>query len=306
MAQREEYHVRWLIGKYEAELGNFVQSRTVVLRDRDLQYFFSRFPHKRFVDEYTPQDGADFVAWQRHAGASDQTIFRQCMAINAFFKWLIDRGLNVLKPCPNLKWPASTKLSAGRKTALTPQAVEKILTALERKPISRIYIKFWLSTGLEGAELVKLHWRDIDWNAGTVHVLPARKGGLERTIPVHPSVLADLRTIEDPGDALLTQRWLNSNLKPQSEEMSVDMLRLRWRRVQKFAGTEDCSMSAIRHYYATGLLHQGIPLAQVRRLLGLRSLKPLEATGPAEACPAVFQKSLERLFESSHPESSTD
>ncbi len=61
-------------------------------------------------------------------------------------------------------------------------------------PIRRAFHLFVLYTGLRSEDARTVQWRDVDWDAGTLH-RPTPKGGVDRafTIPLSRRALAVLR-----------------------------------------------------------------------------------------------------------------
>ena len=124
-------------------------------------------------------------------------------------------------------------------------------------------IIFALNTGMRQGEILNVKWPDVDFCRGTLVVMKS-KNGERRTIPINNTVFALLATIrakcgEKEGPVFTT--GLGNELKARYLGRTFTLARER-------AGLSDFRFHDLRHTFATRLVHRGVDLYKVQRLLG--------------------------------------
>lgn len=149
---------------------------------------------------------------------------------------------------------------------VTPEEEAKLLTA--GNSLVHMLIVAALDTGMRRAELLDLKFGDIDWDRQLIHVRPeiakSKKG---RVVPIGTTrlrtLLEWLRAGPDdnvmPADRLVFLR--------QGGEI-VKSFRTAWERARTKAGLSTVRFHDLRSEYASRLVERGVPLSQVRDLLG--------------------------------------
>lgn len=127
--------------------------------------------------------------------------------------------------------------------------------------------------GLRISEALALQPKDIDPESGEVRVLFG-KGGKSRTVAL------------DVGACAIIQRWIDKRhdlglngaqrlfCTLHGRPMSRDYIRQLMPRLARRAGIEKRSnFHSLRHSFAHGLSGEGVPVEEIRRLLGHESLQ---------------------------------
>ena len=133
-----------------------------------------------------------------------------------------------------------------------------------------------LDTGMRRGEMLALTWADVDAKPGWLRLRgETTKSGRTRWVPVSTSrlkaVLDFLRVAADgeskPADAAV---FSNEVGEP------IHYFQRPWRAACKAAGIVDLRWHDLRHEYASRLVEKGVPLSQVRDLLGHASIVTTE------------------------------
>lgn len=125
----------------------------------------------------------DLYVQKRLKTVKRTTVHRELSDINAVLNWAVSRGYIVKNPIAGYKKPARDDAVIQPPTA---SEISKILAEASAHVIRAICISYFTGLRPGRVELLSLTWDCVDWNAGTLHVVSARKGGLRhRTVPLH-------------------------------------------------------------------------------------------------------------------------
>jgi site-specific recombinase XerD len=127
-------------------------------------------------------------------------------------------------------------------------------------------VVFALHTGMRMGEILELTWRGVDFTRRTVTVLRS-KNGERRTIPLNETVLAMLRQKSKLRSLTTELVFCSQAFTP----MESGHLRRSFRLALKKAKIDDFHFHDLRHTFATRLVHAGVDLYKVQRLLGHKS-----------------------------------
>jgi integrase len=122
-----------------------------------------------------------------------------------------------------------------------------------------------LSTGMRKGELMGLHWRDVDLQAGRI-TLRETKNGQIRVVPLAGPALALLR------EHAKVRRLDTDLLFPGARKGSPVDLRTPWETALKRAGIENFRWHDLRHSTASYLAMNGASLAEIAEVLGHKTL----------------------------------
>jgi len=181
---------------------------------------------------------------------------------------------------------AEREIEAIIRAAITPR--EELL----------VYCGFFL--GLRVEELSNLVVRDIDLEASML-IVREGKGNKDRAIPLHENLRARLQpAIEglSPSAAVFRSRK-GGALKPRQ-------IQLIFKKLAKLAGLPDADRlrhytpHKMRHYFATSLLEQGVPIHEVKELLGHSNIATTQVY--AHTRPHHLKTSMARLKVPKPPE----
>jgi integrase len=152
-----------------------------------------------------------------------------------------------------------------------PSEVQSLLHAAMSHNYEGVFV-LALSTGMRGGEILALQPQDYDPVAGTLAIRrtlimngasigPPKSKNSKRTIQI-PTIAHDaLDRCDTSGDWLFPGRT-GQNLRYHS------FITFQWKRLVERAGIEYKSFHTCRHYVASTLIGQGIPISAVARYLG--------------------------------------
>lgn len=209
---------------------------------------------------------------------SRRTLRNHVSGLNAFYRYLRERGLVRANPFSGLSLP---KLDRPLPKFLTEGQMDALLEAparLWRKGAAgefeafrdSVVLELLYGGGLRVSELCRLRHGDIDTRAAVARV--RGKGGKTRLCPLGAVALAGLRTwserfgLEASGDAPVVRDRKGRPLQPRQ-------IQRRLKRCLAEAGLPmDMTPHKIRHAYATHMLDRGADLRAVQELLGHANL----------------------------------
>lgn len=166
--------------------------------------------------------------------------------------------------------------------ALTLEEQDAFLRTLAGHQLGTAFM-LALGTGLRRGELLGLHWEDIDFGEGILHVKrnvvyvrgqgilvqPPKTEKGNRTVPIPKLVL---KMLEGHRERLKEQGLFKEDgpVFPNSNGSYIypDNFERTFRKLRKEAGIEDINLHALRHTFATRLLELGEDLKVVQELLG--------------------------------------
>ncbi len=204
-----------------------------------------------------------------HAGGAPATSSRRVAALRGFFRFLLREGLRADDPSSRLRTPRVPRnvprfLQADEASELVENPTQTGWFRLRNAAL----LELAYGAGLRAAELAALDRRDVDLDAGLVHVR-AGKGGKPRQVPFGPPA----------GRAL--ECWLDSSGERSSPALFLnrDRGRLSVRAIHRIArdagvnnGLVGVHPHALRHSFATHMLSSGADLRSIQELLGHASL----------------------------------
>jgi len=209
----------------------------------------------------------DRYVQKRLRSVKKTTVHRELSDIQAVLNWAADRKYISHNPVARYRKPR-------RDDAVIMPPTQTEIAAIMAKAAHHIIRAICLAyyTGLRPgrAELLCLKWDAVDWDAGTLHVLSARKGGPRwRTVPLHPGFTkqlvkwhaADMANYgSDPG----YERWI-VHYRGREIKRIVKGFRATVRR----AGiSRRIRPYDLRHGFVTAILSAGGDLKAVSQLAG--------------------------------------
>lgn len=198
------------------------------------------------------------------------------ITIRAFCRWAVERGHLEVDPSAKIRVPRRPKTAP---KPLNPDELAALWAALqdeeeasdvERWKIRRNRLICFLMyyAGLRLGEVAKLRWSDCSIRYGTITVRDG-KGGKDRSIPIHPELLAELanwasgRNREDP--VVQGQRTTHRR------DMSPGSIAHVFERWLPARGVK-ISAHRLRHSFATAYLRASKDIRGLQDLLGHASL----------------------------------
>lgn len=221
---------------------------------------------------------------------SPATIRRKLSVLRAFYTWAVKGDYLKASPAAGVEM---AKLPKHEVVYLNPHEVRELLRAVYTQPDEKhaaeawartwrrdvAMIKLMLHQGLRISEVVKLDWRDVDFEGGTL--LVHGKGNKERRLPMHQVTRAALRELktfgpssEDKvnGPVFVTTENPNPDV-PAGQRLSTWSARRAVRKYVDAAGlARGYTAHKLRHTFATMLLEAGADIRDIAQQLGHESL----------------------------------
>jgi len=221
----------------------------------------------------------DFVCWilfRQKQGVENSTIRKELCAFRRLYKYLFDYGMIPQNPVASL--PELICRPAPEQQYLSVDECFKFINTFDTDTDDgirnyMIAVVLWC-TGLRSAELCALRWADIDLDQGTLLVRKG-KGGKQRLLFLNDRLWEDMRqyhekmggAAQEPVFCALTnnQHTANSPKRALSQSAVVDMIRHHANRVQI---GKKVSPRMFRHTFATQMLEAGVPIDDIKEMLG--------------------------------------
>ena len=201
--------------------------------------------------------------YQQERGCSNRSLDKYRQYLASFFGWAADEGYvqsNPMRTIPAIKYEKKQRQN------LTQLELEYLRQCCET-PRERAIIEFLFSTGCRVSEIAGVKKDDVDWNARTVHLFG--KGSKHRTSYLNAkaevSLKAYLKDRTDDSDFLfVTERKPHRGLTTCALEKIVRNIALR----SSAEMNKHVTPHILRHTTATLALQNGMPIADISRLLG--------------------------------------
>lgn len=171
--------------------------------------------------------------------------------LNAFFRWAELNGHRTDNPMAPIK---AARRPKRHPRPIAPDQFLALVAATDDDPQMRAMLLLAGRAGLRVAEVARFRGRDLDAHAGMLEV--RGKGGATLSIPAHPELVAHAAKMP-PGYWFPSQRAHHVGGQCVSERLRLFMLR----------HGVNATPHALRHTFATELLHTGADLRTVQELM---------------------------------------
>lgn len=162
------------------------------------------------------------------------------------------------------------------RNVLTQSEIKQLYNATDETPNGlrdKAILSLYYGCGLRYSEGIRVEKKHIDYNKQLLYVVPS-KNYRSRFIPINERIIKDLQDYEVYGKPYFEKpysRYFLLNLK--GNQPSSDLLGKRLKCLLNKSGiTKYICLHGLRHSIATHLLQQGMPLEQISKFLGHRSL----------------------------------
>ena len=221
---------------------------------------FHAWNRKNLVERITRVDLLRYRAWLIEKKRSRRTAANKMLRVNQFLRWALK-----LKPGEG---PVTVK--DARFVELEPTVYsDEELTAFfsECNSFQFAVFKCYLMSGLRKQELENLEWTDVDVTAGTLTVSPkpdfTPKDWEQRSIEVPDELLRILKEMSRRGALVFANSSGNRYTHSWDDAVTIG----------ERAGVKDAHPHKFRATFATTLLHSGVDLKTVQKLLGHKNLE---------------------------------
>ncbi|CCE23825.1 tyrosine-type recombinase/integrase [Methylotuvimicrobium alcaliphilum] len=194
---------------------------------------------------------------------SNTTVNRYRGILSAIFTYAFQQGYVTSNP---VKKTASLPMPRGRVRYLSEGERTRLLKACLVSEWDRLYVLVLMAmtTGMRKNELMRLTWKDIDFDNGLAF-LHNTKNGEPRVCPVPIHTLTELKKFRGVGSALL----FPSALKPDRPFE----FKKHWKKALEQAKVENFVFHSLRHDFCSSLAMHGATLAEIAELAGHKDLQ---------------------------------
>lgn len=201
--------------------------------------------------------------YQQQRGCSNRTMDKYRQYLAGFFGWAADEGYvqgNPMRTIPAIKYEKKERENLS-------QLELEYLRQCCRTDRERAIIEFLFSTGCRVSELSGVKRNDVDWTARTVHLFG--KGSKHRTSFINAKCEVSLRAYQktrtdDSEFLFVTERRPYRQLKRSALEKIVRNISNR----SEDEMHKHVTPHVLRHTTATIALQNGMPIADISKLLG--------------------------------------
>ena len=307
------YSKLWLETQVKGILSDSTYERYGDVLNRDITPFFG----SKTLDQIEVKDVRDFINLLYKSGRTSRSIGLSRTVLSSCLSEAVVENLIKENPVKqfsqNRKRSKTVEARRPRKHSVTPfQAFEVkryINFAMQKSPegYGPMFL-FGFRTGVRLGELTALHWSDIDWENGRVHIQRARtkkgkiekvKTGRERYVDMSAQLLDVLAKL------LKTRKADKDGTKDQICEiifhykghyLAHNTVRKAFKKYIKEAGLREIRVHDMRHTYASQLLSNSASLAYVKEKLGHSSIKTtVDFYG--HLVPGSFREAVDKLDE---------
>jgi integrase len=237
-------------------------------------------------------DVRTYIAQRKAEGAAASTINKEVGLLSSAINYARrEWGWNLLNPAERCK----LREPEGRVRWLTRAEADALIRAAALDPRASHLpdlIRLALHTGMRRGELLGLEWNRVDLQGGGLIYLEARhtKSGYGRTVPLNKEARAALtnrlrlRMQQTPPS-----RWVFCH----PDGTRIGDVKHGFTTACRRAGLEDFRFHDLRHTCAAWLVTAGVPLAEVRDLLGHKTIQMTERY--AHLAPENLRAAVSRL-----------
>lgn len=236
------------------------------------------------------------VRWLGNMNAqfAPETVIKSLRLLNASLEWAVDMGRIPTNPARKCRKP---KQKRPEPNYLDMEQRARLMATLDEAPAAEPYalgVRIALMTGMREGEICALRWRDVDMNAGVIHVRHSigrgdstyektpKNGGSRRNIPMPESLVKAMRSrrasvIEERIAAGASGRDIDDLFvlgRPDGAYMNPQYLSRTWRR-RYAAGLGLVGSQGrrpvfhdLRHTFATVAIAAGVDVKTVSSILG--------------------------------------
>lgn len=213
-----------------------------------------------YLDDITKRHIVDVIS--RHSQhAKPSSTNRMITVIQRLFNCALEwqtPGL-VENPASNLK---KRKDPYKRDRYLTPEELQALWAAIERSSAEMLpyIVRMLILTGARKSEVAQAQWADIDWQQCQWRI-PKNKSGKVRYVPLSELAIKLLKELKTTSQC----PYIFAN--PKTQKPYVNFYHS-WNTARHEAGIPDVRVHDLRHTYASYLVNMGIPIYEVKEILG--------------------------------------
>ncbi len=190
------------------------------------------------------------------------SVNRELEALGKIFTLAMQHKITNENPCKRVKHFIENN---ARTRFLQPDEEARLIDALLLNPTLTTIVVMAIHTGMRRGEILKLEWRDVDFQAGQIHVRDT-KTGHDRFIPINAKVRAELESLPREKAA----RWVFPGSGKTGHLVEIKKA---WATALNLAGVENFKFHDLRHTAGSRLAAVGTHPMVMMELLGHRNLQ---------------------------------
>jgi integrase len=276
--------VRDLLNKYLAEYSARNNTPKTQERDKITVKTFNRFFGDVTLTAISPKDIASYKELRRREGIAPSTINRELGLLGHAFNLAVKEWEWIdVNPVARV---SRDRVDNKIERWVTFEEQEKLL-AVSPRWLQEI-ILFAVNTGWRRSEILALTWDKVDLSKKTLTILEQKNKGRD-TQPFNEQVLTLL-------SARKKVRSINSNLVFYNEKgklLNEKYVSKAFRRAVKKAEIHPCRFHDLRHTFGTRLVHAGVDLYKVQKLM--RHKSPVMTQRYAHHCAESLRDGVDVL-----------
>ena len=232
---------------------------------------------RRKLHELTPVEVQSMVNDMVNDGVGVPTVGMAGKTLSTMFRRAIQMELCSTNPCVNVRKPERGKVKI---EFFSVEEAKRIIEYGESKRYPGLW-KLAFQTGMRYGELTGLHWSEVDFDAGQVHVIQQLTYGRYRGLR-KPKTESGVRTIQVSDEVLESlnqQRRRNMRdgngrsphvfCNPSGGFIWIQVFyKCHWSPMLRKLEIPHRGFHAIRHTYATLAISEGVPITTVSQILG--------------------------------------
>lgn len=245
----------------------------------------------RELNSLRPVDIRDYIDRRQADGVSPATINKEIALLSAAINYARrEWDWDIPNPAARRK----LKEPEGRVRWITRAEALSLIRAAESEPKAAHlvdFIRLALHTGCRKSELLGLEWKRVDLQAGLIHLEAEHtKAGRRRSVPMNSEARAAIiNRARFRAQHCPISRWVFC----REDGSRIQAVKRSFTTACKRVGIEDYHIHDLRHTCAAWLVSAGVPLTEVRDLLGHSTVKMTERY--AHLAPENVRAAVARL-----------
>lgn len=218
-------------------------------------------------------DISAYIAHRKNSGVTNSTINREINIFSAAINYAVKHWE---WPLPNPVKGMFLKQPEGRLRWLTDEESQRLIGAAQssRNPCLADFVRLALHTGMRKDELLKLEWHRVDLKARRIQLDGIHtKSGRRRFIPLNATAV---KVLKDRIAFRLNHCPRSPWVFAHEDGRRVSQIWNCFQKARRRAGIVDFRIHDLRHTFASWLVSAGVPLTEVRDLLGHASIRETE------------------------------
>lgn len=214
---------------------------------------------KRNYVDMTVSDLRYFLAYEKSRGVSNRTLENTRTRVQSFFNWLVDEDIITKNPCKTI---APIKYTSKVRDPFSSIEIDAMRSACKNAK-ERAIIEFLLATGVRVSELCSIQLSDINFNTNTI-VVRKGKGQKQRTVYMNDLSKKHLLTYLESRNVSGAYLFYNKWKEPLNDGGVRHILKV----IEERAGLAKVHPHRFRRTFATQLSNRGMPVQEIKHLLG--------------------------------------